>query len=590
MATSNIGFQSFYQSQLTSAISDTDLTIPLDTLPTPSEGYLVIESTVSAKREIIYYTSKTATAVVVPSGAGNGRGFDGTTAVSHTQGATVIMAPIGAMFGNQAIKDMLGVTTDVTGGWDLLASGTPSTITALGNRSYTVLIPSVDTTSATSVGMRLKLPRTVTAPTQCTSLNGTSQYFNKTSPAGMTFTDDFTVSAWVKLSSYPANRAPIVQRTDGTSANGWVLDINSTGNVRLLGYNGGIANVSYVYSTQAVPINKWVHVSALLDMSAFTAAAATAETAKSWITIDGVEVPAAVARGGTNPTTLVNTGDLQIGKSYTTEYFPGKIAQVAIYSTRVLQATIRASANQALTGSETSLISAYSFNGVITDLNTTNANNLTAQGSAVATTADSCFTNAVTGTSVTAGTTNYGIITAQTFSTNTTYTVQIPEGETLPTTGGIGTISYSTQKTPYGFPGQRGKWQLITLSKGDVNNGASTGDQYYNVNSFQISTPIGSYVLKATITAQTTTSAGAARGVGIALATSAGNFSNLAKAVTSYVGGTGDARGTSTLEINIDNTVATVVYVNLASLTSTATALYLIGSADTQIIVENAYL
>jgi hypothetical protein len=195
MATSNIGFQSFYQSQLTSAISNTDLTIPLDVLPTPSEGYLVIESTVSAAREIIYYTSKTATAVVVPSGAGNGRGFDGTTAVSHTQSAAVIMAPIGAMFGNQAIKDMLGVTTDVTGGWDLLASGTPSTITALGNRSYTVLIPSANTTSATSVGMRLKLPRTVTAPTQCTSLNGTSQYYNDTSVSGMTFTDDFTVSA-----------------------------------------------------------------------------------------------------------------------------------------------------------------------------------------------------------------------------------------------------------------------------------------------------------------------------------------------------------------------------------------------------------
>jgi hypothetical protein len=307
--------------------------------------------------------------------------------------------------------------------------------------------------------------------------------------------------------------------------------------------------------------------------------------------IDGLDVPASVARGGTNPTSLIQAGNLEIGTNNGgTQFLNGKIAQVAIYSAKVTQANIKATISQGLTGSETSLASAYSFNNSINDLNTTNANNLTANGSAVATNADSCFTNAVTGTSVTAGTTNYGIITAQTFSTNTTYTVQIPEGETLPTTGGIGALSYSTQKTPYGFPGARVKWQLITLSKGDVNNGASTGDQYYNVNSFQMSTPIGSYVLKATITAQTTTSAGAARGVGIALATSAGNFSNLAKAVTSYVGGTGDARGTSTLEINIDNTVATVVYVNLASLTSTATALYLIGSADTQIIVENAYL
>lgn len=41
---------------------------------------------------------------------------------------------------------------------------------------------------------------------------------------------------------------------------------------------------------------------------------------------------------------------------------------------------------------------------------------------------------------------------AQTFSTNTTYTIQVPEGETLPTTGGIGTVSYSTQANPYGIP------------------------------------------------------------------------------------------------------------------------------------------
>lgn len=49
---------------------------------------------------------------------------------------------------------------------------------------------------------------------------------------------------------------------------------------------------------------------------------------------------------------------------------------------------------------------------------------------------------------------------AQTFSTNTTYTIQIPEGETLPTTGGIGTVSYSTQDTPYGFPKDSGKWDI----------------------------------------------------------------------------------------------------------------------------------
>lgn len=97
MATSNLGFQSFYQSELSSNISATDTDIPIASLPTPSEGYLVIEPTVPAKREIIYYTSK-GTGKVILTSAASGRGVDGTTGVAHNQGADVIMAPIGKMF------------------------------------------------------------------------------------------------------------------------------------------------------------------------------------------------------------------------------------------------------------------------------------------------------------------------------------------------------------------------------------------------------------------------------------------------------------------------------------------------------------
>lgn len=487
MATSNIGFQSFYQSQLTSAISNTDLTIPLDVLPTPSEGYLVIESTVSAAREIIYYTSKTATAVVVPSGAGNGRGFDGTTAVSHTQSATVIMAPIGAMFGNQAIKDMLGVTTDVTGGWDLLASGTPSTITALGNRSYTVLIPSADTTSATSVGMRLKLPRTVTAPTQCTDLeSGSSQYFSKTSPTGISFTTTFTTSAWIKLESYTAGG--IISRRNADTE-GFSFNVNSSGQLLLTALRIAVNNKTGT-SYQSLPLNKWVHVAASMDVT-------VAGDASTLMYIDGVLVPSSVATTGTCTALVQGTTALLVGatKSAGTEPFDGKIAQAAVFSSVLSASTIRSYMSQTLSGSETSLISAYSFNNVITDLNTTNANNLTAQGSAVATNADSCFTNAVTGTSVTAGTTNYGIIMAQTFSTNTTYTVQIPEGETLPTTGGIGALSYSTQKTPYGFPGEKNKWSIIQVNRSSFEQSSPVNATIYwaTVGSQQLTVPIGTW-------------------------------------------------------------------------------------------------
>jgi hypothetical protein len=209
---------------------------------------------------------------------------------------------------------------------------------------------------------------------------------------------------------------------------------------------------------------------------------------------DGVVVPhiATSAIGAA----LTQAGNLEVGSwNGGTSPFPGKIAQVAVYSAVISAATIKAAANQTLTGSETSLVSAYSFNGVITDLNTTNANNLTAQGSAVATDTDTPFTNPVTGTSVTAGTTNYGIIMAQTFSTNTTYTIQIPEGETLPTTGGIGALSYSTQKTPYGFPAETNKWILRTfLGNFTAVSIGSTGTWY--ISPFNLNVPIGKWILK----------------------------------------------------------------------------------------------
>jgi hypothetical protein len=56
----------------------------------------------------------------------------------------------------------------------------------------------------------------------------------------MTFTDDFTVSAWIKLTSYV--QGTIASRYDGTS--GWIFDVNSSGQFRLIGYNAGAANNS----------------------------------------------------------------------------------------------------------------------------------------------------------------------------------------------------------------------------------------------------------------------------------------------------------------------------------------------------------
>ncbi len=340
--------------------------------------------------------------------------------------------------GNVSIGGTLtiaGSTSD--GGWTPI-SGTISAVTANGNRSYS-LTTSSDNTASISPGMRLRTTRTVSAPTQSASLNGSSQYFSKSSPAGTTFTDDFVVSAWVKVSAYQLGT--IASRYNGTS--GWELVMQANGTVYLQGYNGGSGNYSGVVSYQSLPLNKWVHIAAQLDMSTFTATTTT-----SYVMFDGVDVPSAVGRIGTNPTALVQAGNLEIGsRNGGSQYFNGKIAQVAIYSAKVTQANIRATISQGLSGTETSLVSAYSLSNSVTDLNTSNANNLTAQNSAATTNADSPFGGQAGGTI--SATLDYGEVTSV---TSNTIVVRANDTSTIPTAGGISAVSYSSSYQPYGMP------------------------------------------------------------------------------------------------------------------------------------------
>lgn len=330
-------------------------------------------------------------------------------------------------------------TTEINTDWKVgVLPAQSGTIVNNGNRSYDV--PFASTVAALlTPGMRVRTSRTVAAPTQSTSLNGTTQYYSKASPNKLTFTDDFVVSAWVKVAAYTT--AGIVTRYNGTS--GWMLRIESDGRISLIGFNAGAANTSQVSSYQSVPLNKWVHVTAQLDMSTFTATTTT-----SYVMVDGIDVPATVTRAGTNPTALIQAGSLEIG-SYNggTQPLNGKIAQVAIYNAKVTQANIRLTMSQTLSGSETSIASAYSFNNVITDLNTGTPNDLTPNGSAVATNADSPFT--VDANGVPGGTYDFGIVTKV---ATTVATVQVPEGCAIPTSGGVSAVDYATTKSPFGMP------------------------------------------------------------------------------------------------------------------------------------------
>lgn len=368
-------------------------------------------------------------------------------------------------------------------GWTDVTGTTVTSVTANGNRSYDVGVDQ-DLRTVLSPGMRLRTTRTVAAPTQCTSLNGTTQYYSKTTPAGMTFTDDFVAGAWVKLSSYQTGT--IISRFNGTS--GWAMDMLSNGQIRLVGYNAGAGNYSLINTHQSLPLNKWVHVTAQLDMSAFTATTTT-----SYVMFDGVDVPSFVGRGGTNPTALVQAGNLEIGTQNTISFWSGKIAQAFVSSAKITQANIKTLYSQGLTASlisTHSIISAYSFDNAITDLNTTSANNLTANGSAVATNADSPFGGQADGTI--SSTLDHAIIQKVTAST---ITVQVAEGCTIPTSGGVSALSYATVKSPYGFPGQEDKWTICTRLR--TNNATTSNATYGNFISggWAIYVPVGAWTV-----------------------------------------------------------------------------------------------
>lgn len=471
---------------------------------------------------------------------------------------------------------------NMRGGWNAGIVTAMPTVTALGNRSYSLVHATTDLTGYLSPGMRLKLTRTATAPTQCTSLNGTTQYYSKATPNKSTFTNNFVVFAAVKPSSYALGT--IVSVYNGTS--GWALRQLVTGQIELAGYNAGAANFFKFTSYQSVSLIKWTNnVIAQIDMSVTTNTPTT-----NYIMIDGVDVPGVATRGGTSPTTLVQAGNLNIGaENGGTNPYAGKIAQAGWFTAKVTQATMLSYLSQSLIGTETNLGSAYSFNGVITDLNTSNANDLTANGSAVATTLDTPFTQTMTG--VTTGTTNYGIITAASFSTNTTLTVQVAEGDTIPTSGGVSAISYSTQKTPYGFPAQKNKWILETHIKNQISYGVGTAGIWYYTG-FNIYLPVGEWDTAHYATTATTHAGATFLGSYITLSTSNNSeiddrfritTSNSNASLTS-------AEVNTSKQANISQTAAGAWYFIMSPINSSTTQLVQGSSGNSRITACNAYL
>lgn len=344
--------------------------------------------------------------------------------------------------------------TEMTGTTLSVASGHNS-----GNRSFT-LDSDTDLTGIISNGMRFKIDRDTTPPDQCADLEASSsQYASKSSPAGITFTDDFTCEAWIKLESYTGAIQTIINKR--TSTNGFSFRINVDGSLNLIGFSSGTNEA--VSSYQSIPLGKWVHVAATYDASGAT----------SVMYMDGVAVPSYQSTG---LSAITQGGDLYIGRrsDSAADYFDGELADVRVWSDIRTATEIRDNMYN-YPSDTTGLVAHFKLDGDWTD-SSANGNDLTASGSPTFV-SDNPW-NA----------TEYGVITAVTSST---IQVFCPEGYGIP----LETLTspyYSTQDTPYGFPRDEGKWAIENFYNTEVSQ-ATTLNTLAALTGVQLTVPIGAW-------------------------------------------------------------------------------------------------
>lgn len=376
---------------------------------------------------------------------------EGNLGASHAAGATVIdydssthynvLTKLLRMIANQdgtlkttSVQAALNIQT-TNPDWTPLAN-VPSLASTKGMGVSEITFTGINYTDRISKGARIKIPRGTPAQAKSAKLNGTSQYWDKPSPLGLTFTDDFSVGAWIYVESLGGNQQ-IISRWNGT--NGWYLFIDSTGKLILNGVNNGVNNYNRVLTRDALPLKRWVHVAAQLDMSAYSISDTT-----SYILVDGVRVPCSVFRSGTNPTALVQAGNLQIGASNGSSYFNGSIAQAWISPTKTTIENVRNLMNQELNDTiitENNIVSAYSFNDSANDLNTTNPNNLSPMNGVTSDNLSSPFSKEAFGV----------VIRDPVFADgDTTVTIQTHPAYAVPNSP-LAAASISGMQSPYGY-------------------------------------------------------------------------------------------------------------------------------------------
>jgi hypothetical protein len=349
---------------------------------------------------------------------------------------------------------------------------TPTVVSSNGQKEHVIRFASVDYSGTIPVGGKLRIPRTGTTPTASMAFVASSaQYASKASPTGISFVDDYTLEAWVYLDSYATDYQGIISRRDA-DVSGFSLSISANGQIEVASLNSSAYRLVQTY--QSIPLNKWTHVAATVDLSGGT-----------WITyIDGVQVTNYMfATTGTVSAIIQPAQPIVLGsRKSSTQLLTGKVANARVWSTIRTAAEIRDNMNKENPASTTGLVAHYKGNGSWND-SSTNANHLTAVGGAVNSFASHPY-SAI----------EYAIVTKVTYTGGNTDVTVFTGSGCLPNET-FGASSYSTARTPFGFPADRSKWRLSAIDRSAATQPSPLANTWYNPVSFRMAIPTGSWDL-----------------------------------------------------------------------------------------------
>lgn len=472
-------YEDFYESTLSAPVTDSDTDFYPVNMPVSEVGFLVLDAA-GAAPEIIFYNEVGANYVRCPSAVdGEGRGVFQTTPQPWESGTTIGMYSIAAFFEGIVTGRFLrdgflearhfspGIAA---GSWT--GAGEQFTYaSSVGQKEFTYVIADL-VADKYSKGMKLQLPRVTSLGTQSADFElSSSQYGSKSSPTNISFTDDCTAEAWIWLESY-GTVMDIISRRNGTQ--GWEFRLAADGRIEIVGYNASLGNYKSYLSNQAISLGKWVHVAATMDMSGNSGA----------IYINGVLIPTNASNGGTNPTSLVQAGDLQVGAvNGANGLFDGKMSEVRLHNTVKTASQIRDNYHKRYVGNETNLIAQYKFDGNLND-NTANANNLSASGSLVATNTSCPFLA-----------TEYAVITDVVEGGGNT-TITVFTGPCVAPAESLTDVSYSSARTPYGFPADKGKWSVEVVHRTHFDQASPVSGTWYNLANVKLPVPTGCWDIR----------------------------------------------------------------------------------------------